>query len=140
MRSMLLVSAVVSLALAGCGSDGDRKSDDGNQAFADVERCLNDRAGPAGLDVSADLRSTDLKDVIMAQPDAQGALSISGKLTEQRILLVVERSSDDAKATEKLYQRFGIPKRYGNVVVSYSKPVTAGERSVVEDCVRSSAR
>jgi hypothetical protein len=129
---MFALLAATGVVLAACGGSGG-----GTKSYADVQSCLVRTAPPAGLTTSTKKADMDL----IARKAGQGAVVVSNDV--QEIQVVVERSEGDAQATEKAYGVFADAfssrdnlKRYGNVVVAYTKTPSASEKSVIEDCVK----
>lgn len=84
-------------------------------------------------------RSTDDLDLVAADA-GDGAMALHSD--QQDITLVVERSTDDAEATEAQYETFadafgpgGHVERHGNVVAVFSKTPASLERGFVDGCV-----
>ena len=132
MRAVFALLAATAVVPAACGG-----SSSGDKSYADVQSCLVSRAPPAGLTTSTNKADMDT----IAERAGLGAVVVSNDV--QEIQVVVERSAGDAQTTEKAYGVFADAfgsrdnlKRYGNVVVAYTKTPSAAEQSVIEKCVK----
>ena len=94
-------------------------------------------AQSAGLTASTNPDNLDL----LSQRAGQGAVALTNDI--QEIQVSVERTTGDAEATEKQYGMFADQfssrdhiKRYGTVVVAYTKSPTTSEGMLIEKCVK----
>src|SRR5256885_7240260 len=110
----------LALALVGCGSGSSDRSGSGSLTLDGVVSCLQSKAAASGARVSTNVDDLDL----IAEHAGVGGIQLLWPRNEANIAM--ERTSDDAKRTEKQYELFAsaaggvLIDRRGTVVASYT--------------------